>query len=100
MAPAEQDALAVREQLFHDRVRECIVSARGPAAAVRGVERGKGPGVAAGEGAAGRGWEPAGPSGSGEASGVRSPLCPTPGPYRCQSRGGLPCAPQIAGSRG
>ncbi|XP_054663328.1 protein LMBR1L isoform X3 [Grus americana] len=25
MAPAEQDALAVREQLFHERVRECII---------------------------------------------------------------------------
>lgn len=29
MAPVEQDALAVREQLFHERVRECIVSVRG-----------------------------------------------------------------------
>ncbi|XP_049675489.1 protein LMBR1L isoform X2 [Accipiter gentilis] len=27
MAPVEQDALAVREQLFHDRVRECIICA-------------------------------------------------------------------------
>ncbi|NXW93593.1 LMBRL protein, partial [Alopecoenas beccarii] len=27
MAPAEQDALAVREQLFHQRVRECIICA-------------------------------------------------------------------------
>uniref|UniRef100_A0A672UL91 Limb development membrane protein 1 like n=1 Tax=Strigops habroptila TaxID=2489341 RepID=A0A672UL91_STRHB len=25
MAPAEQDALALREQLFHERVRECII---------------------------------------------------------------------------
>ncbi|KAM6039018.1 protein LMBR1L isoform 3-T3 [Chlamydotis macqueenii] len=25
MVPAEQDALAVREQLFHERVRECII---------------------------------------------------------------------------
>ncbi|KAF1569390.1 Protein LMBR1L, partial [Eudyptes schlegeli] len=25
MAPAEQDALAVREQLFHERVRECLI---------------------------------------------------------------------------
>ncbi|XP_075593655.1 protein LMBR1L isoform X2 [Balearica regulorum gibbericeps] len=25
MAPAEQDALTVREQLFHERVRECII---------------------------------------------------------------------------
>ncbi|NWZ39522.1 LMBRL protein, partial [Brachypodius atriceps] len=27
MAPVEQDALAVREQLFHERVRECIICA-------------------------------------------------------------------------
>ncbi|NXA10245.1 LMBRL protein, partial [Sapayoa aenigma] len=27
MAPLEQDALAVREQLFHERVRECIICA-------------------------------------------------------------------------
>ncbi|XP_063997567.1 protein LMBR1L isoform X1 [Pogoniulus pusillus] len=27
MAPEEQDALAVREQLFHERVRECIICA-------------------------------------------------------------------------
>ncbi|NXJ58710.1 LMBRL protein, partial [Spizaetus tyrannus] len=27
MAPVEQDTLAVREQLFHDRVRECIICA-------------------------------------------------------------------------
>ncbi|NXS61895.1 LMBRL protein, partial [Brachypteracias leptosomus] len=27
MAPAEQDMLAVREQLFHERVRECIICA-------------------------------------------------------------------------
>ncbi|XP_068265986.1 protein LMBR1L isoform X3 [Nyctibius grandis] len=27
MAPPEQDALAVRQQLFHDRVRECIICA-------------------------------------------------------------------------
>ncbi|XP_063215317.1 protein LMBR1L isoform X2 [Chroicocephalus ridibundus] len=27
MAPAEQDALAAREQLFHERVRECIICA-------------------------------------------------------------------------
>ncbi|NXX22914.1 LMBRL protein, partial [Podargus strigoides] len=27
MVPAEQDALAVREQLFHQRVRECIICA-------------------------------------------------------------------------
>ncbi|XP_074387090.1 protein LMBR1L isoform X1 [Zonotrichia albicollis] len=27
MAPVEQDALAVREQLFHERVRECLICA-------------------------------------------------------------------------
>uniref|UniRef100_A0A8C5UB09 Uncharacterized protein n=1 Tax=Malurus cyaneus samueli TaxID=2593467 RepID=A0A8C5UB09_9PASS len=27
MAPVEQDALAVREQIFHERVRECIICA-------------------------------------------------------------------------
>uniref|UniRef100_A0A8C3KPE9 Limb development membrane protein 1 like n=1 Tax=Calidris pygmaea TaxID=425635 RepID=A0A8C3KPE9_9CHAR len=27
MAPADQDALAVREQVFHERVRECIICA-------------------------------------------------------------------------
>lgn len=79
----EQDALAVREQLFHERVRECIVSARGE----------KGSGVA-GRGARSPPWGRGDRSGFGWGRAAPHPALIGAGAAAAA------CGPQIAGTRG